>query len=72
MHQTRITSDVVFGLEQVRDDLLAQVLPGLRVAEEAGDVDQDGVEELGELVRLRLQERQVVLEALDPDLLHPV
>ena len=35
--------------------LSRDVLPRLRVAEEAGDVDQDRVEELRELVRVRLE-----------------
>ena len=42
------------GREQGREDLLPQVLPGIRIAEEPGDVDQDGVEEGGELIRMHL------------------
>ena len=43
--QTRIGSSGRLRLEQPRDDLLGEVLPGRRVAEEGGHVDQDRVEE---------------------------
>ena len=43
----------------------AQIIPGGRVAEKAGDVDQNGVEELVEFIRVDLQVVQIVVEALD-------
>ena len=48
----------------------AQSLERDRIAEEGGDVDQDGVEEEGELVRVNLQVVEVLAEARDVDDLH--
>jgi hypothetical protein len=41
-------------------DLLTQVLPGVRIAEEPGDVDEDRVEQLAELLGMDLEIVQVV------------
>src|SRR3954447_382440 len=49
---------------------LGQVRPVLRVAEEPGDVDQDGVEEDGELLGMELQVLDVADVAVDSHLLH--
>ena len=57
--------------QQCRQYLQAEVLPGLGVAEEAGDVDQDRVEQRRELVALQLEAVEVVDVARDPDLGHP-
>src|SRR5436853_305686 len=51
-------------------DLLAQVLPGGRIAEMTGDVDQDGVEEGRKLLRMDLQVVEVSGEVLDAGLSH--
>src|SRR5262249_8496248 len=61
----------VLGLacDQRRKDLLRQISPGGLIAEEPGDVDEDGVEEGGELVRVDLQVIPVVAVALDLELL---
>ena len=45
----------VLVLQHSRDDLRAQVLERLRVAEKAGHVDEDGVEQLAELVRVHFE-----------------
>src|SRR5439155_9616774 len=58
-------------LGDARDDLVRQVVPRLLVAEEARDVDQDRVEQRGELVLAFGEEALIVLEGLDPDGLHP-
>jgi hypothetical protein len=61
----------VFGQHR-GDDLVAQVVPRLGVAEEARDVDQDGVEQRVELVRVQLQVVDVVAVVGDRHLAHPV
>ena len=57
--------------DEVGQDALADDAPGVGVAEEAGDVDQDDVQELGELLVVPVEEPQVVLETVDVDLAHP-
>src|SRR5919198_13774 len=56
--------------DQRRKDVGDQVVPGLLVAEEPGDVDADRVEQLAKLVRVDLEVVLVVREGLDADLLH--
>jgi len=58
------------GLQQPGQHLVAQVLPHLRVAEELGDVDQDGVEQGRELVGVDLEKVEVGRVALNADGLH--
>ncbi len=53
-------------------DVLAQVLPGVRVAQEARDVDEDRVEQRGVLAGLRRQTVLVVLEGVDAHDVHAV
>ena len=53
--QTRIGSSGRLPAEDPRDDLPADGLPGRRVAEEGGDVDQDRVEEAAELLGVDLE-----------------
>ncbi len=48
------------------------VRPDLRIAEERRDVDEDGVEERGELLVMDLEVVEVLLERLDCPLLHPL
>src|SRR5262249_16391856 len=57
-------------LEDARDHLGLDEPPRLRIAEELGDVDQDRVEELGELVAVVTEIRLVVLERLRADQVH--
>ena len=45
---------------------------GFPVAQQAGDVDQDGVEQLRELPRVGLQDLHVALVVVDADGLHPL
>ena len=63
---------VALGGEDRRDDLSAERLPGLGIAEEGGDIDQDGVEELGELLGVDLQVVMVVGERAEVHLLGPL
>ena len=56
--------------QDLGNDLLTQVFPGIRIPEEAGHVDQDRVEEASELVRMHLEIVAVVVEGLNPNLLH--
>ena len=65
--QLALLSDAV---ERLGQDVLVEVLPRRRVAEEAGDVDEDRVEELGELVGVDLEVVEVVAVAADLDALH--
>ena len=58
-------------LDQHGEDAFANEPPGLRVAEEAGDVDQDDVQELGVLVPVAVEVADVGLEIGDADLVHP-
>src|SRR5262249_12512599 len=60
------------ALDDLRDDLLAEVLPGGEIAVEARDVDQDRVEQESELFRVDLEIVDVVGEARDVDRLHPL
>ncbi len=60
-----------FIFHDLGDDLLGQIVPGRPVAKERGDVDQDGVEEVGELVGVDLQKVAVRREALDFHDVHP-
>ena len=60
------------GLQDPRDDLLAQEIPGDLVAEESRDVDEDRVEEVGELFRRLAQVGEVVRVSLDPLRFHPL
>src|SRR3954467_15428060 len=60
-----------FG-QQCRNGLVLDEFPCWRVSEERRDVDQDGVEQRGELVSAGLQKIEVVLVALASDLVHPV
>jgi hypothetical protein len=48
-------------VHQRRQQLGLQVGPRLAVPEEAGDVDENGVEERGELLRVQLEVVLVVL-----------
>ena len=59
-------------LQQPRHDLLAEEVPGDLVAEERGDVDEDGVEEIDELRGCPLEVRLVVREPFDSRRLHPL
>src|SRR4051794_20628371 len=59
-------------LEQPRDDLVAVVLPRRGIAEEPRDVDEDRVEQRGELVGLDLEVVEVGGVVADADLLHPL
>jgi hypothetical protein len=52
--------------QQVGDDVLTKVFPLLGVAKEAGDVDQDRVEELDELVRVDLEAILVIGQRFGP------
>jgi hypothetical protein len=56
----------------LRQDLGVQLLPGVGVAEEARYVDQDRVEQRGELARFELQDVLVVLVGVNADLAHPM
>src|SRR5881397_441567 len=56
----------------LRDDLLAQICPGVAVAEEAGDVDEDRIEQLAELVRAGLQQVAVIEIGGGIDHAHPL
>ena len=56
--------------EQFRHHLLAQVIPRRRVAEKRSDVDEDGVEELGELLRVDLEMVDVGLVIVEAQELH--
>jgi hypothetical protein len=47
-----------------------EVVPRLRVAEEIGDVDEDRVEQLDELVRVRLEIVLIPSKVVDAQLLH--
>src|SRR5262249_32258897 len=53
-----------------RDDLPGEHLPGLGIAEERGDIDENGVEELTELLGMHLEVVAVLGNGLDIDLLH--
>jgi hypothetical protein len=59
------------GGEQGREHLLAEHQPGLRIAEEPRDVDQDRVEEGGELTGVQLEMIEVVRVVGDAHLGHP-
>lgn len=59
-------------LQQLREQLLGEHLPGIGVPEEARDVDQDRVEEGGELLGLQRQHVLVLVERPDTDLVHAV
>src|SRR5439155_9471677 len=63
---------VLAFVEQARDDLVRDDLPGLGVAEEAGDVDQDRVEELGELLAVLAEVVAIRLPVGCADRLHPL
>src|SRR5207247_9967146 len=54
-----------------RDDLAREHLPRLGIPEEGGDVDEDGVEELAELLRVHLEIVAVIGERRDIHLLQP-
>jgi hypothetical protein len=56
--------------DDLRDDLLGEVLPGIRVTEEPCDVDQNRVQELGELPRFGLEVAAVVLVGVHARGLH--
>src|SRR5262249_40897834 len=51
--------------EDARDDLLDQEIPRLFVAEEAGDVDENGVEQKTELLGMRLEVGLIVVVRVD-------
>ena len=55
-------------VDDAGDDGLGQVVPSGFVAEEPGDVDEDGVEEQGELVGVHLEEVHVLGVGVDPHL----
>src|SRR5262249_37778205 len=61
---------VALGVQDRRNDVLIECVPRFRIAEERGDVDQDGVEQLSELVRVYLEVILVVSERTDVHLLH--
>lgn len=48
-----------------------QILPCIGIAEEAGNIDQDGVEERGEFLAMYLEVVEVLTVASDTDLCHP-
>ena len=60
----------LLGLDDPRDHLVRQRVPGVPVAEQGGDVDQDGVEQLRELARIGLEDLRVALVVIDADGLH--
>lgn len=51
-------------------DLLLQHVPGIRIAEEGRDVDQHGVQQVDEFLRVRLQKAVIDREILAADFLH--
>ena len=69
-HPDRVVGPA-FG-EHRGNDLLTEVEPCLGVAEEAGDVDQDRVEQRAELVGVDLQLVDVLAVLRHTDLAHPV
>lgn len=67
-------ADRLFGAalgQQGGQHVVAQVVPRVRIAEEPGHVDQDGVEQRDELVGVDLQLVDAVRVAVDLDLAHP-
>jgi len=60
------------GRDQGGDRRLAEVAPGGGVAQEPRDVDEQRVEERGELVRVDLEEVEVVAVVGDPHRVHPL
>ncbi len=68
------TDGIAFQLavQQPGDDLGPQRVPGLLVAEELGDVDEQRVEQPAVLLRVRLQELQVFLVGLELVLVEPL
>ena len=69
--QTRIGSSAAFAASRSGQDVVAQVVPGRRIAEELGDVDQQRLEELLELLGVDLEEVEVVAERRAADRVHP-
>ena len=60
------------GRQDLRDDFRAQEIPRRRVPEEGRDVDQDGVEEQREFLRVRVEVVAVLAQTLDPRVRHPL
>lgn len=58
--------------KKLRHDLVRHVFPRLGITEEPAGVDQQRVEQLGELFAVELQVVEVVLGALRPDRTHPL
>src|SRR5215216_1925851 len=56
--------------EDVRHDFAFEIVPGLRVPEEGRDVDQHGVEEVGELVLMDFQVVDIIAKGLYFDRRH--
>jgi hypothetical protein len=61
-----------FGINNGREDRRAEQLEDMRVAEKRGDVDEDDVEELAELVRMDLEVIDVGGIRRRPDHAHPL
>src|SRR5262249_2800463 len=58
--------------EYARNDLRRQVVPRLRVSKEAGDVDEDRVEEEAELLRMGLEVALIAVVRIHADGLLPL
>src|ERR1700730_740901 len=61
-----------FALDDLRKNLVSQVLPGGGIPKVAGDIDQDGVEERGKFLRMGLEVIEIRGVAFDADLRHPL
>src|ERR1700730_18790969 len=61
-----------FALDDLRKNLVSQILPGGGVPKVAGDIDQDGVEERGKFLRIGLEVLEIRGVAFDADLCHPL
>src|SRR5207248_7189764 len=57
-------------LQELRHDVGLQEIPRRLVAEERGDIDEDGIEELHELLGMDLEVFDVAVEAVDAGELH--
>ena len=58
-------------LQNAGNDIAPQHVPGVAIAEEGCDVDQDGVQKIDEFLGMGLQESMVCGEAVAADLFHP-
>src|SRR5207248_1937241 len=68
----RVLHEVVpaLRLQELRHDVGLQEIPRRLVAEERGDIDEDGIEELHELLGMDLEVFDVAVEAVDAGELH--